>query len=471
MVVVAAVALVLAGVAMPVGSAGATNGESGPSTAAPPESPTNATLAVHVEREGSTIRYHATVRAPEGADRVRLDGAFGMLNVTAGEGFVAAGSGYRLRDGRERATLTASLDLSAAQDTPLGRVGPDGPFQATEDWAFAPSPRYHVRWWHDGELSSTNIRDAGARDGATESVVDADAPVAVGERFVFLGPHEMRTAQVDGQTVRLVVPDAASFDVGTERSVELARTVQQETGTTPDRTVTAFVLPRTVRAGGSASGTDLWLRADVSELTVAHEFAHTALDLSTTGETRWLSEAAAEYLAYRASQDRGVTETLRGQVTDGDAMLADRETWESSHVAYRKGAALLAVLDDRIRTATDGDATLAAVLRRLSTAEATIDAAAVREAVSAVADDRTATWLDEQATSTAPAALPENQASGVGSMDGLLPGGILWAGAPISLGQLAALIAVVGALSMLLWVPLRIGYRLLRRLSARVSAT
>ncbi|MFB6220878.1 MAG: hypothetical protein ABEH90_05505 [Halolamina sp.] len=467
----AVVALVIAGSAMPVGSAGAVTGDATASTAVVTGAAEQPTLAVRVERSGSTVRYKATVRAPEAADRVRLDGAFGILNVTASDGFVAAGNGYRLRDGRERATLTASIDLSDQQATPLGRVGSGGTFQAGTDWAFAPSPRYHVRWWTDGSVNSTTLREAQTRDGATRSVVVADSPVAVGERFVFLGPHSVRREQVEGRTVRLIVPDGAAFDTGAERSFELARSVQQEAGTSPDGPVTAFVLPRTVRAGGGASGADLWLRADVGELTVAHEFAHTALSLPTTEEVPWLSEAAAEYLAYQTTHEGDVTATLRERVNDGDAVLAERASWESSHVAYRKGAALLALLDDRIADATDGAQSLTAVLARLSAGDEPIDAAALGNAVSAVADERTATWLDEQATSTTPATLPENRAAGfvaTDMFDGESSDGAVVAGIPVSLGNLSASLAVLGALSMLVW---RAGHHLYRRVASRAVAT
>lgn len=444
-------ALLLAGAATPVGSIGT----AAESPAATESAATGPVLAVDVERSGSEIHYTAMVRAPEGAVRVRLGGAFGILNVSRSDGFVATNAGYRLRDGRERATLTASIDLAESRETALGAVGPNGPFQAGEHWAFAPSPRYHVRWSNGDETRTVELRDARSNSTAG-SVVRAEQPVAVGDRFVFLGPHSVRTEQVDDRPVRLVVPEVASFDAGAERSFELARQVHQAGGTGPQQPVTAFVLPAAVRAGGGASDADVWLRADASERTVAHEFAHTALSLRTTPETRWLSEAAAEYLAYRAVEETGVTERLRLRVADGDAVLADRATWESEHVPYRKGAALLALLDERIQTATNGEQSLTSVLVALSRTEAVIDAATLRQTVAEVADERTAAWLEEQATGTAPAVRPGAQA-GLGSLG--------------SVSNLSALLASLGAASTLLWVLLRLGYGLWRRLGSPGSAT
>lgn len=439
-VVIAAVALLFTAIAPPVGSAGA----------AGPDAPDDPTLAVDIERDGTTVQYRATVTAPADADRVRIDGAFGVLNVTDRDGLVAARNGYRLADDREEATITLSIDLSEHRDTPLGRVGPDGPFQAGEDWAFAPSPRFHVRWWHDGSAEQVRLR--GAQRDSTESAVTAEAPVAVGERFVFLGPHRVERRTVDGQSVRLVVPETASFAVGAERAFALANRTVRAAGNAPRRPATAFVLPDSVRAGGGASGTDLWVRADADERTVAHEFAHTALRLRTTRETRWVSEAAAEYLAYRAVSPGAVTTTLRRRVTDTDAVLADRDSWGDDAVPYRKGAALLALLDERIRTASGGERSLTHVLVRLSASDAAVDTTALEAAVRAVSDDATATWFTGQATSSAPAVRPPEQAGLGGSFDSTI------AVSTASQNPLG-LLATLGGFSMLVWVPFRLRYR------------
>jgi hypothetical protein len=460
-----AVALLFAGIAAPVGSADA----AAEAAAGPTEAPT---LTVQVDRTDSTIRYRTIVRAPADADRVRLDGAFGILNVTRADGFVTAGNGYRLADGREQATLTAIIDLDDARDTPLGKVGPDGSFQAGENWAFAPSPRYHVRSWTSGNTTPRSTR-LGSPDADTETAVHADAPVAVGERFVFLGPHDVRTRTVEGQRVELIVPEAASFALGADRSFRLAGRTYQEAGATPERPVTAFVLPETVRAGGGASGTDLWLRADASEQTLTHEFAHTALTLPTTAETQWLSEAAAEYLAYQVTHEERVTDTLRRRAGDDDAVLADRTTWESDYVAYRKGAALLALLDERVRTATDGEHSLTDVLTRLSAMDGPIDPAELRKVVTATADESTAAWLDEQATGTAPAVAPATQSAGFVTFDvvdqwTLGDSGAVPSGSP---RDPLTVLTSLGALSVLFWVPVRLGYGLYRRRFPRGSAT
>jgi hypothetical protein len=231
--------------------------------------------------------------------------------------------------------------------------------------------------------------------------------------------------------------------------------------------VTAFVLPREVRAGGAASDTDLWVRADASERTVAHEFAHAAVSLRTTERTRWLGEAAAEYVAYRTVSTGEVRETLLERVVQRDAVLADRDTWHSDAVAYRKGAAVLALLDERVRAATDGDHSIRTVLAALS-AGGRVDAATLREAVVGAADEPTATWLVDQAageptfdsaTASASTGTPgvDQRIPGAGGDHGLSPAAI------------SGLLTALAAFLVTLWVLARCSYRLLRLLRSRVA--
>lgn len=462
--------VVVSGAAAPVSgvaAAGAPHASAATST-----DPPDAALSVDIERAGSIVRYRATVDAPENAENVRLGGAFGLLNVTHSDGFRAVDGDYRLREGRDRGTLVAAIDLREARSTPLGTVGPDGPFQAGDGWAFAPSPRFHLSWQAaDGTMVERRLA-AGAAGANAENAsvrVDSESSVAVGDRFVFLGAHSVRESDGE-QSVRLIAPDAASFAVGADRALSLAGRSYREAGTDPDGPVTAFVLPRDARAGGAASGTDLWLRADASELTVAHEFAHTALSLRTAEQTRWLGEAAAEYVAYRTAGPDDVTSVLVSRVTQPDAPLADRDSWESDRVAYRKGAAVLALLDERIRRVSDGERSVRTVLAGLSASRG-VDSAALRDSVVDAGNASTAAWLGghvgESAAFDGVAAASES--TGTPGIDRRLSGD---RGADATLTtEISGLLAALGAFSVLLWVVSGLCYRLLCRLRSEVDAS
>lgn len=354
-----------------------------------PQSP----LSVTVHRNGSSLVYRATVQAPAAVQRLRVDGAFGVYAVTDHSGFVASDNGYRLRDGRESGTLTLRLDLSEHRETPLGTVGPNGTFQAREDWAFAPSPRFHLRWRSAGDNAIHHQR-------LDDSVVDVrgTTDVVVGERFVFLGPHTVHTREVEGREIRIVVPAGTEFGVGSERSFDLFGRVQRTMEADADSTVTTFVLPETVRSGGAASGTDVWVRADAGEVTVAHEFAHASLSLWTTTRTRWLREAMAEYVAYRVAGPENVS--FADRVRHPDASLTEPSTWPDEKVPYRKGAAVLAALDGKILSATDGEHSLVTLLQRLSTRREAITHDSFVDAVGRTAGEETASWLTQTAQSS-----------------------------------------------------------------------
>ena len=388
-----------------IGAAGATNelgrlSDAAASFGGESAAPAEPTLSVDVDRNGSTLVYRATVDGAADVDRLRLDGAFGIYDVTGTDGFVADDGGYRLLDGRDSATLTARIDLSRPRTTPLGTVGPNGPFQAGEGWAFAPSPRFSVRWTGGGADGIRRVRFA------DESVaVDAPTDVAVGERFVFLGPHRVESREVDGREVRVVVPRGVDYRVGVERSFDLFAGVRNatasaearpaETGSTEPGPVTTFVLPGSVRSGGATSGTDVWVRADAGEVTVAHEYAHALLTLPTTQRTGWLREAAAEYVGYRVAGPDDVRATLRDRVRHPDASLANPAAWPDGWVPYRKGAAVLAALDARIRAATGGEASLMTLLDRLSAQRAghgPLTREAFLSAVRSTAGEETAEW-------------------------------------------------------------------------------
>jgi hypothetical protein len=376
----------------PLTDIGAVTGADGPAD--------RPTLDVAVSRENATLVYDVTVTAPADVRHLRLDGAFGAYTVTETSGFVADRGGYRLADGREQATLTATLDLSESQRTALGTVGPDGAFQAGDDWAFAPSPRFHVRWMRGDVVHHQRLTEH-QTDPAV--AVDAAAPVAIGERFVFLGAHSVHTRRVDGQQVRVVVPEGTTFQVGVNRSVSLLGAVQKETGTRATGPITAFVLPEQVRSGGASSGRDVWVRADVSEVTVAHEFVHATLTLRTTSETQWLREAVAEYLAYRVAGDEESLALLAAGAdgTDARTVLADPSTWPDDRVPYEHGAATLAALDGRLRAASDGDETVGTLVGRLSSQSRRgewLTHESVVQTVWTATHDETATWFDAAAT-------------------------------------------------------------------------
>lgn len=449
-------AVVFATVPAGVSAAAGSGGTAPVASAADAAATTGASpLTVRVERTDGALVYHVRVRAPAGAERVRLTGAFGLHAVTATDGLTATDRGYRLREGRESGTLVARFDLETPRRTPLGRVGTDGTFQAGEDWAFAPSPRFRLSWTDAGmgERSSVALGAGAALRG--------DASVAVGDRYLFVGPHTVHERSVEGRTVRLVVPAAATPELAPDAAFGTMRETAATLGTGASRPVTAFVLPRAARAGAAASGTDLWMNAAAGRTTLAHEFTHVSLSLRTTSATRWLGEAAAEYVALRVTGRADPRDSLAHRTVDPTATLTDPSTWTDGRAPYGKGVAVLHELDRRVQATTHGVHGVLDVLRRLDARGGRLTAAALAATVTAVGDESIAEWLEaetSEATSRAddPTATDPTTA-GLGSS--------------VSVVGLSALLSALGALCVLVWVPATAAYRVARSLRRATRRT
>lgn len=194
--------------------------------------------------------------------------------------------------------------------------------------------------------------------------------------FAYLGEYGKRTASADGQTVHLVVPDAAS---PRESPDELVGALADAARLLPETTtsdVYAFALPSVVETAraGKARGSSFWVRADSglarTDNVWYHEYVHTQQgSLSRTdASVQWFDEASAEYFAAALAVHRGdvahddAVAHVEG-VTDADAVLGDPDTWDHPEVEYEKGSRVLAALDARLRERTDGAVTLFDVFR------------------------------------------------------------------------------------------------------------
>lgn len=161
-------------------------------------------------------------------------------------------------------------------------------------------------------------------------------------------------------------------------------------------------------AGQAARGDPhMAVEARASKRVVLHEYVHTRQEFRTTRRTRWLVEAMASYYADRYAvgacgranvpYDYGA---FRADLNTSDnrTVLSKPDTWRQE-ADYEKGEAVLAVLDWRIRSETDRNATLAAVFRRLESRNVTH--ARFRQTVRRVAGTQTARWFDTHATTDA----------------------------------------------------------------------
>lgn len=289
--------------------------------------------------------------------------AGGPANVTATDA-AAEWPGVRGPSGGAAGAATASRVAAPG--------GADGGYLAVDagEWALFVRPRAPVDYRYTGdERIEYALR--------TEAV----GPGATSDWLVYLGERRVERRDAHGQTVELVVPDAARLRPDAD-AVLGALTDASDRLRVGDRDDRVFVVaaPTTVDWGvrGFQTGdADLWVR-DAEPLSSPanvwiHEYVHTRQSYRPTRATRWITEAAATYYAALLTEGRGGIsfEALRDRLARGErgdydeVVLADPSTW-TGLATYDRGALVVGQLDRRIRTTTDRERTFQTVFERMN---------------------------------------------------------------------------------------------------------
>jgi hypothetical protein len=309
----------------------------------------------------------------------------------------------------ETPSLTYAMDANDTAEE-AGPLGARGTYRFVDagEWALVRAPRTRVGWSYTGQYD-------GQVRLSRENAVDGEGVAS--QAIAFLGPYEEHVREAGGQRYRLIVPEAADAEATPEavfEAFEGASTALRVGGR--DEAVFAVAAPTGdvewgVR-GLQTGDADLWVR-DVEPAGTAadvwtHEYVHTRQAYRTDASGRWITEASATYYAALFALDRGAADfeeferTLAAGERDPDAsaVLADPDTWERNP-DYTKGALVAGEIDRRLRTATDGSASLATVLRELNAAEELVTNEEVLDAVEAAAaegaDDETAAAVRAEA--------------------------------------------------------------------------
>ncbi|WP_049985556.1 hypothetical protein [Halobellus rufus] len=328
------------------------------------------------------------------------------------ESTVASASGFDRVDGRtyewDGTTERPSIDYRMAANRTVEQTGPIGgpgrlTFADVGEWALVTRPGTAHSWSWTGSGEVGLDRSTEAESGA------------VGTRIAFLGPHEEYTHTAHGQTFRLIVPEAAELE---EPPEELFAAFDDAADRlrVGDRDETVFVVAaptpeglqwgvRGVHTGGS----DVWVR-DFERLDEAnnvwlHEYVHTRQGYVAADDARWFTEASAVYYAALLSLERERIdyETFRARLDDGEgdydgSVMAEPDTWRRN-ANYYVGALVAGELDRRIRLASDGDASLEDVFRRMN-ADGDVSAADVRSHLRATGGDDVARLGERYTTTT-----------------------------------------------------------------------
>lgn len=241
-------------------------------------------------------------------------------------------------------------------------------------------------------------------------------PGIAGQDLAFLGAYDSRTADVEGEQIELVLPDAgdsaapaadvldsleraADIELGGRHGNVVAISAPSDTIDWEPRGLTVGPDTRIADSTGVDQPVNIW----------AHEYVHTRQRQDgTTDKTRWLIEGSADYYGALISLDRDSTgfDTFADVLDRGtrdefdDVVLSEPATWKGTDANYLKGALVTAAIDYQIRNRTDGNATFTTVMREWADS-ATFDQDTFLSAIESVAGSEARDLAAEWTTTTA----------------------------------------------------------------------
>jgi hypothetical protein len=270
-------------------------------------------------------------------------------------------------------TLTYTTEVNETDSDVSGPIGADGRylFVDTGDWALIESgsgPGFSLRY--RGDRPTVERTNSTAGEGV------------VGQSMVYLGPYKEYTRSAHDQRFRLVVPEAATLSPGRENVFETITDASESLRVGDrDRQVLMFAAPETIPWGvrGLQSGDRNFYAVadepvDDPNNVWIHEYVHTRQNFQTTSETRWVTEASAEYYAGLLTLEQGRIEfdEFRKYLSRGsyqrfsDIVLSDPTMWTGTGANYYTGALVTAELDRQLRLATNRSGTFQGVFRRFN---------------------------------------------------------------------------------------------------------
>jgi hypothetical protein len=356
-----------------------------------------------------TLEYTLTVTST--AELAQLSVVVGgSARVVAHEGAAVATTDGRARyrwDGEAetvRVVVRTAARADADPDSDRSRL-------ATDRWLLGRVPFVEVHWRDRGDDSIQRTRPF-----AESSDVLAGSPAGrFGDRYALVGDLTERSRTVAGQQINLVMPSGTEGRVATDevlRSIESA--ARQLRVGDRDGEVLMFALPEPSRRGGESfpARDEAWINAesavDDPNSVWIHEYVHTRQDFALASEMSWFREASAEYYAAKLAVAQGrsteaeLYDHLQGSPTA--AALTRPAAWDSRRVPYEKGARVLAILDDHIRTVTDGERSLQDVFRRLNRYDGRVTYDVFATAVATVAGQSMDAWLERYVAGANPVA-------------------------------------------------------------------
>lgn len=364
-------------------------------------------LTLNILREDDqdgTVQFQFQFRTSAKTKSVQVH--FGSeTQVTSVMRFERTASGtYVLTDTTASPSITATTNV-LLQDA-VADTSPND--TATEEWAFALIPHIHMRWRTSTSTWSRWVYPL-RQEMRNRTTVTMAEKGTWGGHYLFLGNYTSYSRHQAGQTIRLIVPNAAQLTETPEAILTAVGNTSTELSVgSRDKVVTMFAVSSPFWLRGEASFRfGEVLVQDTSRLETVntpwiHEYVHTRQSFDTGPRMSWFTEASASYFTLRYGRDK---EYISRQELEAyfecqpsDSVLANQSTWQDDSVPYHKGAKVLTTLNQRIQNATDGQKSLEDVMRRINSHPNTITYPEFKQIVSSVSGESMDRWLDTWVT-------------------------------------------------------------------------
>ncbi|WP_226482129.1 CARDB domain-containing protein [Natrinema amylolyticum] len=369
------------GVSPGAGESFASVGTSAGSTATTSDSDVlhRTTVLRHRPDDPDAFGVTMTFRIPDSVTELEVELERGAT-VEGISGFERTGERtFQWTEDADEATIRYAMPADRRGDQRRGTDGSgDGyTFVDTGDWGVVPVPDVSLFYRRSAPVG-------------IEETVRVDGPGAAGDDIAVFGGVTEHERAVDGGTVRLVVPDAATLEESPD-AVLAALADARDDLAVGARSGEVFVVavPNEIdwgsKRGIQYGESDAWVVDDAAlderNPVWLHEYVHVRQDFAGETDTdpamEWVSEGQADYYAGLLALESGATDfaDFRSLLERGehepyaDGTLVDRSTWDDPETHYAKGALVYGEIDRRLRLATDGDRTLEDVFRTLNARE------------------------------------------------------------------------------------------------------
>lgn len=294
------------------------------------------------------------------AKNIDLNGFIRNDVQDSSEGF----QNYEWDEHTQSPSITYDLDVNSTDS--------NGNYHSVDigEWAVVSTPQM----WYDG---------SGSRGLEIISDYKVAGPGVITSDYMFLGEHDIKTANANGQQFRLVIPEAANLSVSPDAILEdIAYASNQLKVGERDEEVVMIAIPTPNGMNWAFGGVALdrtFLTVDDAPLNSTynvwvHEYIHTRQDFDTTRDFRWFIEGSAIYYTslFTLQQeqigfDRFREKTGVNRPLYENAILTKPKQNPKNPPAWNvKGDLIAGRADQRIRLATNGSASLTDIFRRLN---------------------------------------------------------------------------------------------------------